>query len=251
MAITAVSNGVTQAVQNVSDTTAISATSSTDTSKASTTSANTDSSTVSGPAQLLAKLKSLQESDPAKFKEVVKKLSDTLRTDAKVSTDANEQRALTDLASKFETAGQTGNLSALSSKRANEPPPDPPPAGAAPPGDRPPPPPRPVQDSKGAGSNGVTTSTNRATATNGTTTTNSATTATSATSVATSNAGASPADTNRDGKVSGAEQQAYQLSQFAEQATGASAYAKVADEGRQSRLKSTLDQLTSVVNGAV
>jgi hypothetical protein len=72
-----------------------------------------DSSRVSGPAQLLSKLKQLQASDPAKFKDVMAKLSSTLKTDAKNASDPGAQKMLTDLASKFDTAAQSGDLSAL------------------------------------------------------------------------------------------------------------------------------------------
>ena len=72
-----------------------------------------DSSRVSGPAKLLSKLKELQKSDPAKFKEVMTKISDTLKEQAEKTDDAGEKKTLTDMAAKLESAGKTGDLSSL------------------------------------------------------------------------------------------------------------------------------------------
>lgn len=72
-----------------------------------------DSSTVSGPAQMLSKLKSLQASDPEKFAKTMADISDKLSQAADAATDPGEKKALSDLAGKFETAGKTGDLSAL------------------------------------------------------------------------------------------------------------------------------------------
>lgn len=72
-----------------------------------------DKAAISGPAAMLSKLKSLQASDPTQFKEVMTKISDSLSERAESATDPGEKKMLTDLASKFKTAGETGDLSAL------------------------------------------------------------------------------------------------------------------------------------------
>ena len=74
---------------------------------------SSDSSSVSGPAAILSKLKALQASDPAKFKEAMSAISKKLTKDADASTDAKQKQVLTDMASKFSTAGQTGDLSGI------------------------------------------------------------------------------------------------------------------------------------------
>ena len=72
-----------------------------------------DSSRVSAPAKLLAQLTELKKSDPSKFAEVVGKLKASVTADAKTSTDPTEQARLSDLASKLDVAGKTGDLSGL------------------------------------------------------------------------------------------------------------------------------------------
>ena len=61
----------------------------------------------------MSKLKALQASDPAKFKEAMSAISKKLTKDADASTDAKQKQVLTDMASKFSTAGQTGDLSGI------------------------------------------------------------------------------------------------------------------------------------------
>lgn len=140
-----------------------------------------DGASVSGPAQTLNKLQALQKSDPAKFKEVMSAISDKLSSAAQSSTNPAEQKALTDAAARFKSAGDSGDLSALApqkgggggrAKRSS----DAPPGGGA---QGAPPPKAAAQPSANA-------------------------------------AVTSPADANGDGKVSAAEQAAYD----AKQATG-------------------------------
>lgn len=72
-----------------------------------------DSSSVSGPASTLNKLKKLQETDPAKFKEAMSAISKKLTEEADAATDDKEKAMLKDMASKFQSAGESGDLSQL------------------------------------------------------------------------------------------------------------------------------------------
>lgn len=65
---------------------------------------------ISKPAQLFNKLKQLQTSDPTKFKQVTAQLADKLQKAADNST-GDDQKLLSDLASKFKEASQIGELS--------------------------------------------------------------------------------------------------------------------------------------------
>lgn len=67
------------------------------------------STQISGPAQMLAKLQALQTKDPDKFKQVMSDMADKLSTLANKTGD----QKLSQLADKFKTAGETGDLSAL------------------------------------------------------------------------------------------------------------------------------------------
>ncbi|HEY3266082.1 MAG TPA: hypothetical protein VGM37_04090 [Armatimonadota bacterium] len=82
-----------------------------DTDSASSTSSAAD---LSKPGQMLAKLKQLQQEDPAKFKEVVSKIADKLSAAAeKAGADTKDGKFLTKLASDFQKAADTGDLSSL------------------------------------------------------------------------------------------------------------------------------------------
>lgn len=67
------------------------------------------STQILGPAQMLAKLQALQTKDPDKFKQVMSDMSDKLSALA----DKTGDQKLSQLADKFKTAGETGDLSAL------------------------------------------------------------------------------------------------------------------------------------------
>lgn len=145
MTISSVNSSLTQALLA---TTSTQSTTSASSSSGSTGVASTggDTTQVSGPGQLLAKLKQLQQTDPAKFKQVMTNLTDALKKDAQNATDPKDQKFLNDLAAKFDAAGQSGDLSSLAPQGAHHghhhhhagPPPaggaagSPPPGGAAP-----------------------------------------------------------------------------------------------------------------------
>ena len=80
------------------------------TSATSTAAASTD---VSKPGELLSKLEQLKEKDPTKFKQVMSDMATKLKNLASSDTDSAGAKRLTDLASKFQTAADTGDLSAL------------------------------------------------------------------------------------------------------------------------------------------
>lgn len=67
---------------------------------------------LSKPAEMLQKLSALQESDPAKFKEVVGQIAEKLQAAAD-SEEGGGSEMLSDLASRFAEAAETGDLSAL------------------------------------------------------------------------------------------------------------------------------------------
>jgi uncharacterized Zn finger protein (UPF0148 family) len=73
-----------------------------------------DSFEFSGPADLLSKLSQLQETDPEKFKELCSDIAEKLRDAAQsAGEDGTDVGMLESLASKFETAASTGDLSSL------------------------------------------------------------------------------------------------------------------------------------------
>ena len=125
MSIRSVGSTITNALESVSSTKSTSATSAT----TRTSGTAEDASTVSGPAKLLSKLKELQKSDPAKFKEVMTKISDSLKEKAAATDDAGDKKVLTEMASKFQSAGETGDLSALAPPKGGHGKGGPPPAG--------------------------------------------------------------------------------------------------------------------------
>ena len=89
-------------------------TSNTATSRASDASALAgDTTKVSKPAELLSKLQQLKDTDPTKFKAVMKDLSDKLSAAADSSGDAK----LKELADKFAKAGESGDLSSLAPQK--------------------------------------------------------------------------------------------------------------------------------------
>lgn len=172
----------------------------------------------------MSKLKALQASDPAKFKEAMSAISKKLTKEADASTDAKQKQVLTDMASKFSTAGQTGDLSGIT-----------PPSGASgakgghhggghggpPPG--------------GGGVKGASSSSS---------------------SSSTTSAGA--ADTNGDGKVSEAELAAYTVKQedsgaeppssSSESKRAAQAYAKLQDKGPPEAIKTAMSDISSIID---
>jgi hypothetical protein len=72
-----------------------------------------DSSQVSDFGKLMNQLESLQQSDPEKFKETTAQIADKLEAAAKEaanSGDSQQASALNDMASKFKTASETGDM---------------------------------------------------------------------------------------------------------------------------------------------
>jgi hypothetical protein len=86
-----------------------------------------DSFEVSGPGELLAKLKKLQEEDPEKFQEITAELAEKVKSAAEEATGMDKEM-LSELAENLTTASETGDLSALQPKE-----PPAPPAGGMPP----------------------------------------------------------------------------------------------------------------------
>lgn len=72
-----------------------------------------DKSSVSGPAQLFAALQTLSSSNPAEFKKIAAQIATQLQEAAKNSTDPSQSEALSQLASNFQTASQSGQFSDL------------------------------------------------------------------------------------------------------------------------------------------
>jgi hypothetical protein len=181
-----------------------------------------DSSAISTPAQLMSKLADLQKSDPAKFKEVMNSAAAKLGAAAESATSPDEKKALKAIAGQFTAAASTGQLSALR------------PGGKAPGGKGPPhggPPP-------GGGGGGAKPA------------------ATSSSSSTSSTKTYDPADTNKDGTVSPAEQVAYATKQAAAKAAAAKeaaakeAAARYAANAGSDDAK-TVDTVTSSVESAL
>ena len=194
-----------------------------------------DSAAVSGPGAMMSKLKSLQESDPAKFKQTMTEISTKLTEAASSSTDPKEKQALTDLAAKFQAAGDSGDLSALAPKkteRAHAPPKgrgelegrSPSNANGPPRGGRPsgPPPPKAGAIAGGAAAGSASKQ-------------------------------ADPADTNSDGKVSDAERLAYEESQAAASPSSVSgeAYGKALDADAHDAMNAVMSKAAAIVDGAL
>jgi hypothetical protein len=176
-----------------------------------------DTTSVSGPGALLSKLKGLEASDPAKFKEVMSKISDKLKADASSATDPKEQKALTDLSTKFAAAGQSGDLSQLA----------PPNGGGGAGGGH-------GKHHHGGGGGGGGSGASGA----------------GAVSAATD-----PADANKDGTVTDAERAAYAAVAATQSSStnGAQAYAKANDGGPQamSKMAGVMSSITSIVDAAM
>ena len=72
-----------------------------------------DSSQVSDFGKLMKQLESLQQSDPEKFKKTTAQIADKLEAAAKEAANSGDSRqasALNDMASKFKTASETGEM---------------------------------------------------------------------------------------------------------------------------------------------
>jgi hypothetical protein len=95
--------------------------SSNSTSSTGSTNSSSDSVGLSGPAQLFNELQQLASSDPTKFKEVAAQIAQQLETAAgesdsstgSSSSTGGVNQMLANLASKFEEAAETGNVSVL------------------------------------------------------------------------------------------------------------------------------------------
>jgi len=72
-----------------------------------------DEKNFSKGAGMMQKLKDLQSSDPEKFKQVTQSISDKLSEAAKNSSDSKTSGMLSDMASKFSDASQSGSMSGL------------------------------------------------------------------------------------------------------------------------------------------
>jgi hypothetical protein len=182
---------------------------------------------ISRRGDLLAKLETLHEKDPQAFAATMSKVADTLTTAAASATDSRDAQQLTDVAARFRSAGETGNLSALAPPGHGAPPgggapPHPPGGGGGPPhppgGGGGPPPARAVSSSSS--------------------------------SVATD-----PADANQDGKVSAKERLAYDTEVAAKKGAASHAagtYAKL-DLGHEPSAVAThaFDAITSIVDQAL
>lgn len=216
-------NGLSSSsTQTLSDISSIVSSATSDASQSSSTTASSDSSAMSGPAKMLSKLKELEAKDPAKFKEVMATISSKLKDAADAATDPGEKKALTDLSTKFATAGQSGDLSSLTPSGKGGHAHGPRSGGGARHGDG---------DGDG-GAKGASSS-----------------------SSSSSSSSTDPADTNGDGVVSAAEQQAYDASQAVKGASSsaAQAYTKSGgeDKGRElmSKVSSIVDSVLSGLSG--
>jgi hypothetical protein len=111
MNIGSVSRDLTlQSLQSLQSTSATSSTATDATSDTSTDGSSTVN--LSKPGELLKKLSELQKEDPAKFKEVLGKIADSLKT-ASQSATGTDSTELGKIADKFADAAQSGNLTAL------------------------------------------------------------------------------------------------------------------------------------------
>lgn len=76
-----------------------------------------DISNISKPSELLSKLSQLQSTDPEKFKSVMNDIADSLKKAADAAGGTSAGNVLKNLAAKFTSAAQTGDLSQLQPHR--------------------------------------------------------------------------------------------------------------------------------------
>lgn len=81
--------------------------------------ATPDQATVSPIAQLMKELRTLQQSNPVEFKQVLTDAATKLQAAASQTTDSSQAAFLNNLASKFQAAATSGNLSALTQNGAS------------------------------------------------------------------------------------------------------------------------------------
>jgi hypothetical protein len=172
-----------------------------------------DEGSTSGPAELFKKLEALAKSDPEEFKEATAQMAEKVKEAADTATDPHEKKMLTELASKFSEASQTGDASGLK----------PPEHGGRPSGPPPGPPPNDSPSVSGAAETDTTSSSSSSTQTY------------------------DPADTNKDGTVSATEQAAYEAkcASRAEQA-----YTHTMDSASESRAHELFATLQSLLEAA-
>jgi hypothetical protein len=86
----------------------------------STSAATSDSVNFSQVAQLFQQLHQLQSSDPAEFKQILTDAAAKFKDAATQQTDPSAAQFLSNIASRFQTAADTGNLAALQSGSSQE-----------------------------------------------------------------------------------------------------------------------------------
>lgn len=77
-----------------------------------------DSTSVSDPGKLFAELKELSQSNPTEFKKITAEIAQQLQSAAKSSTDPTESSLLSEMASNFTTASESGKFSDLFPKQS-------------------------------------------------------------------------------------------------------------------------------------
>lgn len=81
---------------------------------------STDSVNFSQVAKLMRQLRQVQQSNPTEFKQVMSDAATNLKDAATQTTDTQEAAALNDLASRFQSAADTGSLSSLVGKSVTD-----------------------------------------------------------------------------------------------------------------------------------
>ena len=71
---------------------------------------SSDSTSISKNGSFMQQLMSLQQSDPEAFKTVSQNIADDLTAEAEAETDPQRAQMLTELAAKFATAAETGEM---------------------------------------------------------------------------------------------------------------------------------------------
>ena len=115
-----------EAAQNSQTNATSSATQTSSTTSAS--AASSDSASTSGAAELFKELEQLSTSNPAEFKKITASISQQLAAASKNSTDPQQAQALSNLATSFSNASQSGKFSDLFPQHngGSAPPPPPP-----------------------------------------------------------------------------------------------------------------------------
>lgn len=113
MNITSSSASLDQLWQSMQTSSTTSTSSAASTQSATSASGTADSTSLSDPGKLFKELQSLSQSDPAEFKKITSEIATQLQAAAKDSSDSGQSSFLSNMATNFENASESGSFSDL------------------------------------------------------------------------------------------------------------------------------------------